>query len=86
MDDSVEAKIKPYYVTRRAIKILGTYIGQNTMLPAIKLLQAKKLDLSNFFSEVIPIEHGVGSFRKLGLDLETLTQVPKQAMKLVIQP
>lgn len=86
MDDSVEAKIKPYHVTRRAIKILGTYIGQNTMLPAIKLLQTKKLDLSNFFTEVILIEQGVGSFRKLGLDLETMTQVPKQAMKLVIKP
>lgn len=86
MDDSVVAKIKPYYITRRAIKILGTYIGQNTMMPAIKLLQARKLDLSNFFTEIIPIENGVGSFKKLGLDLETMSPVPKQAMKLVIKP
>ncbi len=85
MDDSVEATLKPYYITRYAIKILGTYIGQNTMLPAIKLLQSGKLYMQPFFTKVIPLEEGVGAFRSLGLDLQTLQPLPKQAMKIVLK-
>jgi (R,R)-butanediol dehydrogenase/meso-butanediol dehydrogenase/diacetyl reductase len=85
MDDSVQATIKPYYVTRNAIKILGTYIGQNTCLPAIKILKSGKLNLSNFFTETIPLEDGPRAFPKLGLELGSLKQIPKQAMKIVLK-
>jgi (R,R)-butanediol dehydrogenase/meso-butanediol dehydrogenase/diacetyl reductase len=86
MDDSFKATITPYQVTRGAIKILGTYIGQNTCLPAIKVLQVRKLKLDNFFTEIIPLEEGPAAFAKVGLDLISLKQVPKSAMKLVLRP
>jgi len=85
MDDSFSVTLKPYQLTRRAIKILGTYIGQNTCLPAIKILQSGKLDLSKFFTEVVPLEKGASAFPKVGLDLKTLKPVPKSAMKLVLK-
>jgi len=85
MDDSVQATIKPYYVTRNAIKILGSYIGQNTILPAIKILKSGKLNMKPFFTEVIPLTEGVKAFYRLGLDLETLKPLPKKAMKIVLQ-
>ncbi|HMA61465.1 MAG TPA: alcohol dehydrogenase catalytic domain-containing protein [bacterium] len=86
MDDSVKATISPYQITRRAIKILGSYIGQNTILPSIKLLDANKLELDNFFTETIPLKEGPDAFKKLGFDLETKQEVPKQAMKIVLKP
>ena len=86
MDSSVKATITPYEITRRAVRILGTYIGQNTMLPAIKILQEKKIDMGPFFTETIPLEQGGSAFAKLGLDLPTLSHVPKQAMKITLKP
>ncbi len=85
MDDSVQANIKPYYITRNAVKILGSYIGQNTCLPAIKILKSGKLNMQPFFTEVIPLTQGIEAFCKLGLDLETLKPLPKKAMKIVLQ-
>lgn len=86
MDSSVKATIVPNTITRRAIKILGSYIGQNTCLPAIKILQSGRIDMKPFFTEVIPLEQGVHAFKKLGLDLATLKHVPKEAMKIVVKP
>lgn len=86
MDDSSEVSIKPYNITRQAIKILGSYIGQNTILPSIKLLQTGKLAMDNFFTETIPLEEGPAAFKKLGLDLKTGKHIPKQAMKIVLKP
>jgi threonine dehydrogenase-like Zn-dependent dehydrogenase len=86
MNSGVKTTITPYEITRRAIKILGTYIGQNTMLPAIKILQANKIDMGPFFTETIPLEQGAGAFPKLGLDLATLQSLPKQAMKITLKP
>ena len=86
MDSSFRATVTPNDITRRGIKILGTYIGQNTCLSAIKILRARKIDMSHFFTEVIPLEEGVGAFSKLGLDLETLKPLPKKAMKIVLHP
>jgi len=86
MDDSYQVTIKPYYITRNAIKILGTYVGQNTCLSAIKIFQSGKIDMRPFFTEVIPLEQGIEAFPKLGLDLKTLQPMPKQAMKIVLEP
>jgi threonine dehydrogenase-like Zn-dependent dehydrogenase len=86
MDNSFRATITPNDITRRGIKILGTYIGQNTCLPAIKILKAKKINMAPFFTEVIPLEEGIAAFAKLGLDLATLKALPKKAMKIVLQP
>lgn len=85
MDDSVKATITPYQITRKAIKILGTYIGQNTCLPAIKILQANKIDMKPFFTETVPLEKGLQAFPKLGLDLATMKRGPKQAMKITLK-
>jgi (R,R)-butanediol dehydrogenase/meso-butanediol dehydrogenase/diacetyl reductase len=86
MDSSARATLVPNTVTRKAIKILGTYIGQNTCLPAVKILRAGKLDLRPFFTETLGIEEGVNAFGKLGLDLTTLKPIPKKAMKIVLKP
>lgn len=86
MDDSVMATVQPYNITRRAIKILGTYIGQNTILPAIKVLKGKKIPLDKFFTGEFKLDEGVKAFNKLGLDLNTLALGPKSAMKLVFRP
>ena len=86
MDSSIKANVIPNTITRKAIKLLGTYIGQDTIVPAIKILESGKIDMKPFFTEVIPIEKGVSSFGKLGLDLGTLKHIPKQAMKIVIKP
>jgi hypothetical protein len=55
MDDSAQITVTPYQISRRAVKILGTYIGQNTMLPSIKILQSGKLNLKPFFTETIKL-------------------------------
>jgi threonine dehydrogenase-like Zn-dependent dehydrogenase len=86
MDSSVRATIVPNTVTRNAIKILGSYIGQNTCLPAIKILKAGKINMEPFFTEKLSIEQGVRAFGKLGLDLNTLKTIPKKAMKIVLIP
>ncbi len=86
MDESSQTTVQPYYITRNAIKILGTYIGQNTCLPAIKIFEAGKINMEPFFTEVIPLQDGPGAFAKLGLDLNTLKPIPKKAMKIVLQP
>ncbi len=86
MDSSCKATIDPYTVTRNAIKILGTYIGQNTIVPSIKLLSSGKLEMDNFFTETIPLKDGPAAFRKLGLDLGTMQHIPKKAMKIVLKP
>ena len=85
MDDSFKATITPYQVTRRAIKILGTYIGQNTCLPAIKILRAHKINLDYFFTDTIPLEEGPAAFTRVGFDLDSGKDVPKSAMKLVLR-
>jgi threonine dehydrogenase-like Zn-dependent dehydrogenase len=86
MDDSFKATISPYQVTRRAIKILGTYIGQNTCLPAIKILEAHKINLDNFFTDTISLEEGPAAFARVGFDLDGGKEVPKCAMKLILRP
>jgi len=86
MDNSFKATITPNDITRKGIRIIGTYIGQNTCLPAIKILQSGKINMKPFFTEVIPLEEGVGAFCKLGLNLATLAHIPKQAMKIVLHP
>ncbi len=86
MDDSAQITVAPYQITRRAIKILGSYIGQNTMLPSIKILQSGKLDLKPFFTETVKLQQGVEAFPKLGLDLKTMQHIPKKAVKIVLKP
>ena len=86
MDDSCQATLKPYYITRNAIKILGSYIGQNTMLPSIKILKGNKINLEKFFTEEVPLTEGISAFIKLGLDLEKMNMIPKKAMKIVLKP
>lgn len=86
MNSDFNATINPYYVTRNAIKILGTYIGQNTCIPAIKVFESGKIDMEPFFTEYISLEDGIGAFSKLGLDLNTGKTGPKRAMKLTLKP
>ena len=85
MDSSARATIAPNDITRGAFKNLGIYLGHNTMLPAIRVLQAGRIYMRPFFTEVIPLKDGLSAFPKLGLDLETMQHIPKSAMKIVLK-
>jgi len=85
MDSSVTTTVVPYEITRWATKILGLYLGQNTMVPSIRIFQENRLNMKPFFTKVIPLTDGVGAFDLLGLDLKTLEHHPKSAMKIVMR-
>jgi threonine dehydrogenase-like Zn-dependent dehydrogenase len=85
MDSSIQATVTPNDITRWATKILGLYLGQNTMVPSIRIFQEKRLYMDPFFSKIIPLEDGIKAFDDLGLDLQTLTHHPKSAMKIVMK-
>jgi (R,R)-butanediol dehydrogenase/meso-butanediol dehydrogenase/diacetyl reductase len=85
MDSSVETTIVPNEITRWATKILGLYLGQNTMVPSIRIYQENRLNMNPFFTKVIPFDDGLSAFDLLGLDMKTLEHKPKQAMKIVMQ-
>jgi (R,R)-butanediol dehydrogenase/meso-butanediol dehydrogenase/diacetyl reductase len=84
MDSSVKTEIVPNEITRWATKILGLYLGQNTMVPSIRIFQEERLNMKPFFTKVIPLEEGLDAFDCLGLDINTLTHHPKSAMKIVM--
>ncbi len=85
MDSSVKATVVPNEITRWATKILGLYLGQNTMVPSIRIYQEKRLNMQPFFTKVIPFEEGLCAFDLLGLDMKTLQHKPKSAMKIVMK-
>ncbi len=85
MDSSITASVTPNEITRWATKILGLYLGQNTMVPSIRIFQENRLNMGPFFTKVIPLEAGVSAFDCLGLDLKTLEHKPKSAMKIVMK-
>jgi len=86
MDSSITATVVPNEITRWAIKILGLYLGQNTMVPSIRIFQENRLNMGPFFTNVIPLDEGIGAFDLLGLDIKTLSHHPKSAMKIVMKP
>jgi threonine dehydrogenase-like Zn-dependent dehydrogenase len=85
MDSSVNLTIVPNEITRWATKILGLYLGQNTMVPSIRLFQENRLNMEPFFTKVIPFDQGLSAFDMLGLDIKTLKHHPKSAMKIVMK-
>ena len=85
MDSSINLNIVPNEITRWATKILGLYLGQNTMVPSIRIFQEQRLNMGPFFTKVIPFDEGLSAFDLLGLDIKTLQHHPKQAMKIVMK-
>ena len=85
MDSSISVTVVPNEITRWATKILGLYLGQNTMVPSIRIFQESRLNMKPFFTKLIPLEEGLGAFDLLGLDMKTLTHHPKSAMKIVMK-
>ncbi len=85
MDSSVNLNIVPNEITRWATKILGLYLGQNTMVPSIRIFQENRLNMEPFFTRVIPFDEGLAAFDMLGLDMKTLQHHPKKAMKIVMR-
>jgi threonine dehydrogenase-like Zn-dependent dehydrogenase len=85
MDSSINLNIVPNEITRWATKILGLYLGQNTMVPSIRIFQENRLNMGPFFTKVIPFDEGLGAFDMLGLELKTLQHHPKSAMKIVMK-
>jgi len=86
MDSSITTTVVPNEITRWATKILGLYLGQNTMVPSIRIFRENRLDMSQFFTKVIDLEEGINAFSMLGLDMKTLEHGPKSAMKIVMKP
>ncbi|MFZ3078468.1 MAG: alcohol dehydrogenase catalytic domain-containing protein [Bellilinea sp.] len=86
MDSSITTTVVPNEITRWATKILGLYLGQNTMVPSIRIFREKRLNMGPFFTKVISLDDGIKAFEYLGLDLKTLDRIPKQAMKIVMKP
>jgi len=86
MDSSTRTTVVPNDITRWATRLQGVYLGQNTMLPAARILREGRINMKPFFTKVIPLEQGVGAFHDLGLDLATMTHHPKSAMKIVVKP
>jgi hypothetical protein len=84
MDSSITASIVPNEVTRWATKIIGLYLGQNTMVPSIRIFQEKRLNMKPFFTKLIPLEEGLDAFNCLGLDPRTMQHHDKSAMKIVM--
>jgi (R,R)-butanediol dehydrogenase / meso-butanediol dehydrogenase / diacetyl reductase len=85
MDSSIQTTIVPNEVTRWATKILGLYLGQNTMVPSIRVFQEKRLNMEPFFTKILPFDEGLCAFDMLGLDMKNLEHKPKSAMKIVMQ-
>lgn len=85
MDSSVRATVVPNEITRWATKVLGVYLGQNTMVPAIRLFQENRLNMKPFFTKIISLDDAPKAFSDLGLDLQTLQHKPKNAMKIVMR-
>ena len=85
MDSSIQTTIVPNEVTRWATKILGLYLGQNTMVPSIRIFQENRLNMEPFFTKILPFDDGLCAFDMLGLDMKTLEHKPKSAMKIVMQ-
>jgi threonine dehydrogenase-like Zn-dependent dehydrogenase len=86
MDSSARATVVPHDITRYATRLQGVYLGQNTMLPAIRILRERRINMKPFFTKVIPLKEGTTAFADLGLDLATLSHHPKRAMKIVVRP
>ena len=86
MDSSITATVIPNEITRWATKILGLYLGQNTMVPSIRIFQENRLNMEPFFTKVIPLDDGISAFEDLGLDMKSLERHPKRAMKIVMKP
>src|SRR5512134_472812 len=76
MDSSIKATIVPNEITRWATKILGLYLGQNTMVPSIRIFQENRFNMAPFFTKVIPLEEGLGAFDCLGLNMQDLSHHP----------
>ena len=85
MDSSITAQIVPNEITRWATKILGLYLGQNTMVPSIRIFRENRLNMAPFFTKVIPLDEGLQAFELLGLNMKTLEHHPKSAMKIVMR-
>lgn len=86
MDSSITTTVVPNEITRWATKILGLYLGQNTMVPSIRIFREKRLNMGPFFTRVVSLDDGIKAFEYLGLDIKTLEHIPKQAMKIVMKP
>lgn len=86
MDSSITATVVPNEITRWATKILGLYLGQNTMVPSIRIFREKRMNMEPFFTKVISLDDGIKAFEELGLDMKTLDRIPKKAMKIVMRP
>lgn len=86
MNSSYSANIRTYDITRNEIKILGSYIANNTFIPAINILYNEKINAKNYIFQVLPLSDIFKAFELLGLDLQTGKRFESQALKILIDP
>lgn len=77
MNEKARGEIKQYDITRREIKVLGTFIANATFPPAVKMLENKVLEIKGLITHQFPlskIKEGVELMRK------------GEAIKVIIKP
>lgn len=77
MNEKARGEIKQYDITRREIKVQGTFIANATFPPAVKMLESKVLELKGLITHQFPlskIKEGVELMRK------------GKAIKVIIKP
>lgn len=86
MNQGATATIPPYDITRKQIRIMGTYIANNTIDSAINVLYSGGVDINHYVTDTINLRDIYSGFRKLGLDPETGKPTPRVAMKIHVKP
>lgn len=81
MDSSITTTVNRNEITRWATKILGLYLGQNTMVPSVRIFRENRLDMDNLlFHQGDQAEDG-GCLQDAQFDVPTLTHGPKSAAR-----
>ena len=86
MDSESRACLEPNRITRDALRVFGSYLGHGAMLKSIRLLKEHKIDMEQYFSDILPLDMGLDAFPRLGLRLDTMEHCRKSAMKIVLKP
>ncbi|MDP7079175.1 MAG: alcohol dehydrogenase catalytic domain-containing protein [Candidatus Undinarchaeales archaeon] len=86
MNSAHTAAIRPYDITRNEIQVIGTYIANRTVVPAMTMLHQGRIDVEHYVDTVLPLDDIYDGFRRLGLDPETGERTPMDAVKVLVKP
>lgn len=77
MDQRVLSQVSQHEITRNELQVIGTYIGVNTFIPAIKMLETGALDPSVLITHRLPLAEIEKGFKAIWTG---------EAVKVVILP